>query len=185
MFSVLLNLRTETIVSSATAAPSCCIITIIPRWKESRTRGLAGLECRASLQIWRPLLVILEAAALFVPPAERILFNTYEVMNNSSRHKCCSVFVFCFFRCVTLWVSMVGGFLLILWLALLRSCSSSPSLPHFLLSGLARRVSIYLDRSKQGGECHFSPLFLLCSSSIHGAALYSWERVSCLFYFFY
>lgn len=52
------------------------------------------------------------------------------------------------------------GVLANLWLALLRSCCPPPPPPPLpppsLLAGLARRVSIYLDRSKQGGEFFFS-----------------------------
>lgn len=74
--------------------------------------------------------------------------------------------------CVCMW----GGFLLTLfcaWADVLLTCllpllppSSSllpPSAPP--LTGLARRVSIYLDRSKQGGECCHSLLSSLSSQT--------------------
>lgn len=68
------------------------------------------------------------------------------------------------------------GVLANLSLALLRSCSPPPPpfsiFPSFLhtllfplLAGLARRVSIYLDRSKQGGECCISLLFSLTTKA--------------------
>lgn len=70
------------------------------------------------------------------------------------------------------WVSMHRGFLLICCLLCyvpallpLPPFSIFPSFLHTLLfpllAGLARRVSIYLDRSKQGGECCISLLFSL------------------------
>lgn len=56
-----------------------------------------------------------------------------------------------------------GGSLLICCLLCCTPALLPPSLPSSLplLAGLARRVSIYLDRSKQGGECCHSLLYSL------------------------
>lgn len=56
-----------------------------------------------------------------------------------------------------LWVLLLLFHVLqLLFLSPVLSCfwlPLSPSPDPCLLTGLARRVSIYLDRSKQGGEC--------------------------------
>lgn len=75
-----------------------------------------------------------------------------------------------------------GFFLICRWLCCIPAlllAPSHPSHPHPTppLAGLARRVSIYLDRSKQGGESYLSVLFFLIRES-KGAAVYSWECAS-------